>query len=295
MPAFKDFFRSKPKYVTVHPGSREEKREIPDGLWVKCEECGNLLFNKELERNMMVCPKCGYHYRISASLRLSLLCDEGSFSEFAADLETADPLGFPAYPEKIRASKEKTGISEAVVCGVGEVQGLPVILAVMDFSFIGGSMGSVVGEKVTLAVERALAEKKPLVIISTSGGARMQEGILSLMQMAKTSAALAKLDEAGVLYISVLANPCTAGVMASFASLGDIIIAEPKALVAFAGPRVIEQTVREKLPPGSHRSEFVMEHGFIDKIVDRRELKETVAKLIRFHTNDFTGGEAARG
>ncbi|MBO8127110.1 MAG: acetyl-CoA carboxylase carboxyltransferase subunit beta [Firmicutes bacterium] len=293
MPTLKDFFRSKPKYVTVHPIGKQEKREIPDGLWVKCEECGNLLFNKELERNMMVCPKCGYHYRVSARFRIAGICDEGTFQEFADDLVTADPLGFPAYPEKIRAAQEKTGLPEAVICGTCEIEGFPVVLAVMDFSFIGGSMGSVVGEKVTLAIEKALEEKKPLIIVSTSGGARMQEGILSLMQMAKTSAAIGKLNEAGGLYISVLANPCTAGVMASFASLGDIIIAEPKALVAFAGPRVIEQTVREKLPPGSHRAEFLMEHGLIDLIVDRRDLKETLAKLLRFHAPAQVGGGKA--
>lgn len=290
MATIKDFFRSKPKYVTVHQPSTDDRREIPDGLWVKCEECGNLLFNKELERSLMVCPKCGYHYRVSARFRIANLVDEDSFEEFDADLIPGDPLGFPAYPEKTRAAQEKTGLKEAVITGRCRIKGIPVILGVMEFGFIGGSMGSVVGEKITRAAERAIETKLPLIIISTSGGARMQEGILSLMQMAKTSAAIGRLDEAGGLYISVLANPCTAGVMASFASLGDIIIAEPKALVAFAGPRVIEQTVREKLPPGSHRSEFVMEHGFVDLIVDRRELRDTLAKLLHFHGRTAVGG-----
>lgn len=294
MPTLKDFFRSKPKYVTIRQASHEEKREIPDGLWVKCEECSTLLFNKELERNSMVCPNCGYHYRVSARFRIAGICDEDSFVELDEDLATADPLNFPAYPEKTRAAQEKTGLSEAAVYGTATIEGIPVVLAVMDFSFIGGSMGSVVGEKITLAIEKALELKRPLIVIATSGGARMQEGILSLMQMAKTSAALARLDQAGLLYISVLANPCTAGVMASFASLGDIIIAEPKALVAFAGPRVIEQTVREKLPPGSHRAEFVLEHGFIDLIVDRRELRDTLTKLLHFHPTQ-PGGEINHG
>lgn len=294
MPTFKDLFRTKPKYVTVKPQQQVtfQKRDIPDGLWMKCEKCNSLLYNKEMERNLRVCPKCGFHYKMVARARVDLLLDPGSFVEHDGDLEAVDPLNFPGLPgedeskgyrAKLAGAQAKTGLKEGVISGEGTLDGYPVALAVMEFDFIGGSMGSVVGEKITRTIERALEKRYPLVIVATSGGARMQEGILSLMQMAKTSAALARLHEAGVLYISVLVDPCTAGVMASFASLGDIIIAEPGALLAFAGPRVIEQTIREKLPPGAHKAEFLMANGFIDLIVERKELKKTIARLFHLH------------
>ncbi|MDI3280346.1 MAG: acetyl-CoA carboxylase, carboxyltransferase subunit beta [Bacillota bacterium] len=293
MPTFKDLFRGKQKYVTVPPKEKvAPKRDIPDGLWSKCTQCNNLLFNKEIERNLLVCPKCNFHYRVPARRRIEQLTDEGTFVELDPDLSPVDPLSFPGYKEKLAAAQHSLGLKEAVLTGTAKLEGIPIVLAVMDFDFIGGSMGSVVGEKITRAVEEALQRRFPLIIVSTSGGARMQEGILSLMQMAKTAAALGRLAEERVLYISVLTNPCTAGVMASFASLGDIIIAEPGALVAFAGPRVIEQTIREKLPPGSHRAEFLLEHGFIDLIVERKELKKTLGRLLRLHG---MGGQATNG
>ncbi|MGE5554260.1 MAG: acetyl-CoA carboxylase, carboxyltransferase subunit beta [Betaproteobacteria bacterium] len=284
MPSFSDLFRAKPRYVTVKPPRPADKpRDIPDGLWLKCENCESLLYKKEIERNMRVCPNCGYHYKVSARERIEQLADPESFAEFAAELTSGNPIDFPNYPEKLAAAQEKTGLREGVITGEARLDGHPVLLAAMDFGFIGGSMGSVVGEKVTLAIERAAELRRPLIIVATSGGARMQEGILSLMQMAKTAAALGRLAEARVPYFAVLANPCTAGVMASFASLGDVIIAEPGAVVAFAGPRVIAQTVREKMPPGAHRSEFMLEHGFVDLIVDRRELKRTLSQLLTLH------------
>ncbi|MDI6870923.1 MAG: acetyl-CoA carboxylase, carboxyltransferase subunit beta [Bacillota bacterium] len=285
MPSFSDLFRAKPRYITVKPPRPEEKkpRDIPDGLWLKCENCEALLYKKEIERNLRVCPNCGFHYKVSARERIEQLADPDSFREFAADLASGNPIDFPNYQEKLAAAQEKTGLREGVVTGEARMDGYPLILAAMDFGFIGGSMGSVVGEKVTLAIERAAEVRRPLVIVATSGGARMQEGILSLMQMAKTAAALGKLAGQRVPYFAVLANPCTAGVMASFASLGDVIIAEPGAVVAFAGPRVIAQTVREKLPPGAHRSEFMLEHGFVDLIVDRRELRRTLTQLFALH------------
>jgi acetyl-CoA carboxylase carboxyl transferase subunit beta len=285
VPTFSDFFRAKPRYVTVRPPKPEEKkpREVPDGLWLKCEGCEALLYKKELERNMRVCPNCGFHYKVSARERLEQLADAGSFAEFAADLTSGDPIGFPSYPEKLATAQQKTGLREGALTGEARLDDYPCVLGAMDFGFIGGSMGSVVGEKVTIAIERAAELRWPLVLVATSGGARMQEGILSLMQMAKTAAALGRLSVARTPYFAVLANPCTAGVMASFASLGDVILAEPGAVVAFAGPRVIAQTVREKMPPGSHRAEFMLEHGFVDRIVDRRELKHTLAQLFALH------------
>jgi acetyl-CoA carboxylase carboxyl transferase subunit beta len=285
VPSFSDLFRTKPRYVTVKPPRPAEKppREIPDGLWLKCENCEALLYKKEIERNLRVCPKCGYHYKVSARERIEQLVDPDSFVEFAGALTSGDPIDFPNYPAKLSAAQAKTGLPEGVLTGEARLDGYPLVLAAMDFGFIGGSMGSVVGEKVTLAIERATESRRPLVIVATSGGARMQEGILSLMQMAKTAAALSRLAEARVPYVAVLADPCTAGVMASFASLGDVIMAEPGAVVAFAGPRVIAQTVREKMPPGSHRAEFVLEHGFVDLIVDRRELRRTLSQLLALH------------
>ncbi|HWP34364.1 MAG TPA: acetyl-CoA carboxylase, carboxyltransferase subunit beta [Thermodesulfobacteriota bacterium] len=267
------------------PRPTQRKVRVPEGLWSKCENCSEIIYNKELERNLSVCPKCHYHFRISAADRIALVADEGSFAEFDAGLAPADPLGFVdarPYPERIAEAQKKAGTTEAVVCGDATIEGIPVVLAVFEFGFMGGSMGSVAGEKVTRAVERAIARRCGLVIFSSSGGARMQEGIFSLMQMAKTSAALARLSAARLPYLSVLTDPTTGGVTASFAMLGDVILAEPRALIGFAGPRVIEQTIRQTLPDGFQRSEYLLEHGMIDLIVERKRLKETLATLLRF-------------
>ncbi|HEX9920283.1 MAG TPA: acetyl-CoA carboxylase, carboxyltransferase subunit beta, partial [Candidatus Methylomirabilis sp.] len=239
----------------------------------------------EAERNLKVCPKCNYHFRIGAKERLALIIDEGSFKEYDARLHPIDPLNFrdlKSYRERVREAKKATGMNEAVLCGMAKIGGFPVSICAFEFSFLGGSMASVVGEKITRAIERAVKERSPLIIISCSGGARMQEGVLSLMQMAKTSAALAKLGKAGQLFISILTDPTTGGVTASFAMLGDIIIAEPKALIGFAGPRVIEQTIRQELPPGFQRAEFLLEHGMIDLIVDRKSMRDLLIKLLDF-------------
>ena len=255
------------------------------GKWVKCDNCKEILYKEEVHRNYSVCPNCGKHFRLSARRRIAQIIDEGTFIETNQDMQTSDPLKFEGYQKKMKALQEKTGIKEAVTTGIGEIEGEKVVIAVMDGNFLMGSMGSVVGEKITSSIELAIKEKLPLIIFCVSGGARMQEGIISLMQMAKTSAALAKLDEAGLLYISVLTDPTTGGVTASFASLGDIILAEPNALIGFAGPRVIEQTMKQKLPEGFQRSEFLLEHGFIDKIVERRDMKSELAKILRLHKN----------
>ncbi|MFB3896865.1 MAG: acetyl-CoA carboxylase, carboxyltransferase subunit beta, partial [bacterium] len=253
------------------------------------EECSAILDNKQLETNLKVCPKCGYHFRISSKERIACTLDTGSFVELDTQVQSADPLEFTdskRYVDRIRDSVKKLGINDAVVCGEGKINGIEVAVAVMEFGFIGGSMGSVVGEKVTRTIERGLEKKVPVVIVTTTGGARMQEGILSLMQMAKTSAALSKLAKAKIPFISILTNPSTAGVMASYASLGDVIIAEPKALTGFAGPRVIEQTIRQQLPPGFQKSEFLLDHGFIDIIADRRDMKNVVARVITLLTTN---------
>lgn len=264
----------------------EKKVKIPDGMWIKCEACQRILHKKELEENLRVCPKCNYHFRLSAHERIVYTVDEGSFEEFDANLQTVDPLEFVdsiPYTERIKKARETSGnLKEAIVTGKATINGKEIMLGVMDFAFIGGSMGSVVGEKVTRLAERALQTRKPLIIFSASGGARMQEGILSLMQMAKTASAIARLSEGKVLYISVLTNPTTAGVLASYAGLGDILIAEPKALIGFAGPRVIEQTIKQKLPEGFQTAEFLLEHGLIDMVVDRREMKKTLSQLLSF-------------
>ncbi len=263
----------------------QQKKEIPDGLWTKCESCGEIIYVKELEKNLWVCHRCNFHFRIKSKDYIELLLDEGKLEEHDKNLISGDPLKFKdskKYPDRIRDSRRKTGLNDAVIVGIGKIEGKEVSFGVMDFGFIGGSMGSVVGEKVTRAIERALDRKIPLVIVSCSGGARMQEGILSLMQMAKTSALLAKLYDADIPFISVLTNPTTAGVMASYASLGDVIIAEPKALLGFAGPRVIQQTIGQELPPGFQSSEFFLEHGFLDKIVERKDLKKTVSLLLEY-------------
>lgn len=278
-----EWFHRKEKYTRVIPPS--EKKEIPEGTCIKCDACGGVIFQGELERNYRVCPKCDFHFRISSRDRINLLTDENSFSELDSDLTSEDPLNFVAaksYPENLSQAKEKTGLREAVITGEGQLDDHKIALAVMDFGFIGGSMGSVVGEKVTRLVERATKEKTSLIIVCSSGGARMQEGMLSLMQMAKTSATLAKLHEAGVPYISVLTHPTTGGVTASFATLADVILAEKNALIGFAGPRVIEQTIKQKLPKDFQTSEFLLEHGMVDMVVHRKDLKATISKLLDF-------------
>ncbi len=256
------------------------------GKWVKCDSCKEIIYKEDLHNNLSVCPNCGKHFRLSARRRIKQIADEGTFESFGDDILTKDPLQFKGYLKKVEAIKEKTKIDEAVQCGICKVEGEEIVLVVMDGNFLMGSMGSAVGERITLAIEKAIEEKLPLVIFCVSGGARMQEGIISLMQMAKTSSALSKLDKAGQLYISVLTDPTTGGVTASFASLGDIILAEPKALIGFAGPRVIEQTIKQKLPEGFQSSEFLLEHGFIDKIVERKDMKRTIAKLVRLHKKE---------
>ena len=269
---------------------KEEKRiknekasDMMIGKWVKCDNCKEIIYKEDLHQNMSVCPNCGKHFRLSARRRIKQIADEGTFKEIGKDILTKDPLNFDGYMKKVEALKEKTKIEEAVKCGECEIEGEKAILAVMDGNFLMGSMGGAVGERITLAIETAIKKKLPLIIFCVSGGARMQEGIVSLMQMAKTSSAIARLNEKGLLYISVLTDPTTGGVTASFASLGDIILAEPKALIGFAGPRVIEQTIKQKLPEGFQSSEFLLEHGFIDKIVERKDMKHTLAELIRFH------------
>ncbi len=265
----------------------DKKGKIPEGLWVKCDNCKEIIYKKEIDKNLSVCPKCNYHFRISARERIKLLIDEGSFVEFDENLVSVDPLKFQdkkSYLDRLKENQNKSGLKEAIISGDALIKGRPVSLIVMDFSFMGGSMGSVVGEKVSRAAERALEKKQPLISISSSGGARMQEGIFSLMQMAKVSASIGKLKENGVLYISILCDPTFGGVTASFAMLGDIIIAEPKSLIGFAGPRVIEQTIKQPLPEDFQRADFLLQHGMIDLVVDRKNLKETLAKLIELLT-----------
>ena len=276
-------FPRKPKYTIVKIA---KKSDIPDDLWTRCEECNDLIYNKKLDENMRVCPKCNFHFNIGARERVKLILDEGSFKEMDADMESLDPLNFEGpktYKEKIKKDQEDTGLKEAAITGEGTINSRPVIIGITDSRFIMGSMGSVVGEKLTRAIERATAKRLPLIIVSGSGGgARMYEGMYSLMQMAKTSAALSRHNKAGGLFISVLTNPTMAGIMASFASLGDLIIAEPKALIGFTGPRVIEQTIRQKLPHGFQRAEFLLSHGLIDMIVHRKNMKETLSRLLSY-------------
>lgn len=270
---------SKPKYSTL----TVKKKDIPQNLWTKCPQSGDIIYNKELEENWMIVPKSGYHFPLSAPERIRLLIDNNTFKEYDANLSSKDPLEFKAtssYLDKIAENQLKTGLKDAVVSGTGKINNIPVSIAVMDFRFLGASMGSVVGEKITRSIERAIALNIPAVIVSASGGARMYEGIISLMQMAKTSAALAKLAKAKLPYISVLTNPTMAGVMASFASLGDVILAEPRALIGFAGPRIIKETTRCDLPDGFQTSEFLLQHGLIDQIVTRKEMKERLTSLL---------------
>lgn len=262
-----------------------KKVKIPEGFWLKCDTCKEIIYKKEVEKNLKVCPKCNYHFRLTTEERIALLLDEGTFEEMDAGLSSNDPLNFKdlvKYKERLKENERKTEKRDAVTTGIGRIKGYPVVIAILDFRFMGGSMGSVVGEKITRAVERTIEEKNPLIIVSASGGARMQEGILSLMQMAKTAAAIARLGENRVPFISILTDPTFGGVTASFAMLGDIIIAEPRSLIGFAGPRVIEQTIKQSLPEGFQRAEFLLEHGMIDMIVERKNLKDTIAKIFAF-------------
>lgn len=277
--------------------SNTERRDMPSDVFDKCPTCGEILYRARLEQNLFVCPQCGHHNRISADEYISLLLDDGEFEEHASDMRSADPLGFvdlKPYPQRLEAAERKSGRGDAVRTVTGSISGIPVCLAVMDFSFIGGSMGSVVGEKIARLGRHALAERQPFIVLSASGGARMMEGILSLMQMAKTSVVLAQLHEAGLPYISILTDPTTGGVTASYAMLGDVNIAEPNALIGFAGPRVIEQTIKQELPEGFQRSEYLLEHGMVDRIVDRRELKSEIARLLS-HMLGLAAPAAANG
>ncbi len=266
------------------PLRSEDRRDLPSDVFDKCEGCGEILYREKLTRNLHVCPECAHHFRVEPEIYIRLLTDEDSFEEMDAGLRSTDPLEFTdlkAYADRLRAAEKKTGRGDAVVTGRGTLDGIAVALAVMDFSFIGGSMGSVVGEKIARVGRMALQEERPLVIVSASGGARMMEGIYSLMQMAKTSAVLAQLHEAGLPFISILTHPTTGGVTASFAMLGDVNLAEPGALIGFAGPRVIEETIKQELPEGFQRSAFLMDHGMVDQVVDRREMREMVIRLLR--------------
>ena len=277
------WFKRVPKPIA--PAQKTSR--IPEGVWVKCPDCGQALYKKDLDGNLQVCPKCAHHFRLGASDRLAMLFD-GPWVEHDRDLASTDPLSFidtKPYSQRLRVAQESSGLKDAIVCGTGTIDGIETEIAAMEYSFIGGSMGVVVGEKITRAIERGLQYRRPVVVVSCSGGARMMEGTLSLMQMAKVSAALARLDRAGLPYLSILTDPTTGGVTASFAMLGDLNIAEPKALIGFAGPRVIEQTIRQKLPEGFQRAEFLVEHGMVDMIVDRRKLKAAIADALRFmHT-----------
>jgi len=253
------------------------------GKWLKCDNCREILYKEDIKSNLSVCPNCNKHFRLSARRRILQIIDEGTFEEINEDMQTLDPLNFEGYLDKINTLQEKTNIKEAIKTGFGKIEGEDVALGVMDANFMMGSMGSVVGEKIACLVDETIKRRLPLVLFCTSGGARMQEGMISLMQMAKTSSSIARLDEEGLLYISVLTDPTTGGVTASFASLGDIILAEPDSLIGFAGPRVIEQTMKQKLPVGFQKAEFLLEHGFIDKIVERKDMKNTLAKILKMH------------
>lgn len=277
-----DLFR-KNKYGTVKKKVQDEKPNIPSGLWVKCEGCGSIIYKEDLIGNSYVCPTCKFHLRIKAKTRIELFFDKGSFVVMGEEFKETNPLNFEGYDEKLKASKSKTESTEAVVTGVGMINGIKIAAGIMDSYFMMGSMGTVVGERLTSIIEYATENKLPLLIFTTSGGARMQEGIFSLMQMAKISAAIAKHDDAGLLYITVLTNPTTGGVTASFAMEGDIILSEPNALVGFAGRRVIENTIRETLPDDFQKAEFLLKKGFVDSIVDRRNLRREIYKILLIH------------
>ncbi|TAK60362.1 MAG: acetyl-CoA carboxylase carboxyltransferase subunit beta [Bacteroidetes bacterium] len=274
------FRRSKKSFETPE----YPRKEVPDGLWTKCEGCGEIIHRKQLEQQSFVCVKCNYHFRIGSKEYIQILLDEGSFKEMDKKMRSTDPLEFAdskKYKDRIKEAMRKTDLNDAIRTGSGTMNGMGVVVGIMDFSFIGGSMGSVVGEKAARAIDKARKEKKPMIIVSSSGGARMMEAALSLMQLAKTSAKLAQLHDAGVPYISVMADPTTGGVTASYAMLGDINVAEPGALIGFAGPRVIKQATGKDLPEGFQRSEFQLEHGFVDLVVHRKEMKETLSKLLK--------------
>lgn len=284
---------SKPKLSA----STKKKKNIPEGLWTKCPVSDEIVFTKDLEANLMVVPKSGYHFPIGSRARIAGMIDEGSFEEFDAGVKSADPLKFvdsAAYTDRIKRYEKDSGLPEAVICGLAKINGIGVSLAVMDFRFCGGAMGAAVGEKITRAIERALKKKVPCIIVSASGGARMQEGIFSLMQMAKTSAALGRLAEARLPYISILTYPTTGGVTASFATLGDVILAEPGALIGFAGARVIKETTKQTLPAGFQTSEFLLKHGLIDQIVSRLEMKERLTSILQaLHTHKYATRKVA--
>lgn len=283
----KDLFK-KNKYITVSTTSFNEEKEeqkpsIPTGLWIKCDVCGQILYKNDLAENMKVCPQCNHHFRLGARERLEQIIDFDTFIEFDKNMKSKNPLDFSGYEKKIAQNMTSSELNEAVITGMGKINGENTIICIMDSNFMMGSMGSVVGEKITRAIERAIEERLPVIIFTTSGGARMQEGIVSLMQMAKTSGALAKLDKEGLLYITVLTDPTTGGVTASFAMLGDIIISEPGALIGFAGRRVIEQTIKQQLPSEFQKAEFLMEKGFLDAIVPRKQLKDTLGTILSLH------------
>lgn len=304
---FKDLFSNRGnKYVTVKPDRqrteaprtevsvpteilipREEKKakgqDATGQLWIRCDSCGEIMYNKKLAENQMVCPNCDRHFRIAARERLKSLLDGDSFIELFAEIQSTNPLGFKNYTEKLEKTRRETGLQEAVLTGRGKLKGIPVAIGVMDFAFAGGSMGSAVGEKIASLIEYAMGKRLPLILISTAGGARMQEGMLSLMQMAKTSAALARFNQEGLLYISVMTDPTSGGVTASYAMLGDINIAEPGSLIAFAGPRVIHQTIAQELPEGFQTAEFLLEHGMLDRVVHRHELREELYRILNIH------------
>jgi acetyl-CoA carboxylase carboxyl transferase subunit beta len=269
----------------IASATAEKPSRVPEGLWVKCPGCAQLIYKNDLEQNLNVCPKCAHHFRLTAAERLRALFDDGKYAEHFTDLTSTDPLQFTdtkPYRERLQKTIQSTGLKDACVVATGRMDGLEIVVAAMEYQFIGGSMGVVVGEKITRAIEMAIERRQPAMIISCSGGARMMEGALSLMQMAKVSAALARLDRARLPFISVLTDPTTGGVTASFAMLGDLNVAEPKALIGFAGPRVIEQTIRQKLPDGFHRSEFLVEHVMLDLVVDRRDMKAVLSRALRF-------------
>lgn len=282
--AIRDLFsKTKKRSVVIQP---TDEKVFPEGLMMKCPECRKIHLTKEIQQNQKVCPSCQHHLKMTASERVAIFLDEGTFESFDDHLQTTNPLNFPAYVDKVQVDMKKTGLNEAVLTGKGQLKGQDVIVAVMDSHFRMGSMGSVVGEKITRAIERATEERIPFIIFTASGGARMQEGVLSLMQMAKTSVALKRHSEEGLLYISVLTHPTTGGVSASFASIGDYNIAEPQALIGFAGRRVIEQTVREKLPDDFQTAEFLLEHGQLDAIFHRHEMRDKVAVLVKLHAKE---------
>ncbi len=276
-------FSSKKKYATVSTKDiikPKKDKAVASNLWEKCDNCGEIIYKQDIEKNLKKCPNCDHYFPMKAMERIDLLIDAGTFEEYDTEIESKNPLEFPDYAEKLERAKAKSGLKSELISGTGKINGLDISIAVMEFDFMGGSMGSVVGEKITRAIERGLEKNMPVVVVSTSGGARMHEGILSLMQMAKTSAALDKLRNKGLPFVSIPVNPTTGGVTASFAMLGDVILTEPKTLIAFAGPRVIEQTIKQKLPEGFQMSEFLLEHGMVDIIAKREDLKDTLSRVL---------------